>query len=74
MRWKSRDKLNTLYLHLQKNHEHQTNQSADSQWEAPILKAAWPFDHVTHVSLRDNFKHLYLLYHNSYGQYGQIFL
>ena len=43
---RSGDKLNTLYLHLQITHEHQTRQGADFQWEAPILKATF-FNHVT---------------------------
>ena len=42
---RSRDKLNTLYLHLQKTHEHRN--WLDLSWEVPNLKAEWPFDHVT---------------------------
>ena len=51
---RSQDKLNTLYLHLQKTHGHQTGQSADLMWETPILKAAWPFNHVTNVTSSGN--------------------
>ena len=64
----SRDKLNTLYLHLQKSHEHQIRQVANLQWETLILKATSPFDHVTNVRLRDSFKNLYFHYHKSYDQ------
>ena len=67
---RSRDKLNTLYLHLQKTHEHQIRQGADLQWEASILQ-----NHVTHWSRdqsesipRDNFKNSYFLDHKSYDQ------
>ena len=45
----------------------QTRQGADLQWEAPILKATWPFDPVTKVRSRDNLKHLYFYYHKTYG-------
>ena len=62
---RSRDKLNTLYIHLQKTHEHQTKEGDDWQWDAPILKATWPFDHMTF----ENFKNLYFHYHQSYSQY-----
>ena len=49
---RSCDKLNILYLHLQNTHRHQgnpwtTKQGADLQWDPPILKVKWPFDHVT---------------------------
>ena len=50
------DKLNTLFLHLQKFHEHETRQGADLQWESLIIKATWPYDHVTNGKSRDNFK------------------
>ena len=55
MNWyvRSRDKLNTSYLHLQKTHEDQTRQGADLQWDAPRS--------------RYNFKNLYFHYHKSYG-------
>ena len=62
------DKLNTLYLHLQKTNKHHTRQGSDLQWEASILKATWPFDYVTNVRPRNNFKNLYFHYHKSYGQ------
>ena len=51
---------------MQKTYEHQIRQGADLQWEAPILKATWPFDHVGNVRLRDNFKNLH--YRKSYDQ------
>ena len=38
---RSRDKLNLLYLHLQKTYENQTRQGTDLQWELPSLK---PYD------------------------------
>ena len=44
---RSREKLNTLNLHLQRIHGHQTRQGADLQWQPFILKAILPFDHVT---------------------------
>ena len=59
---------NILYLHLKKTHEYQTTQGADLQWEAPILKVTWPFDHVANVRSRNNFENLYFHYQNSYGQ------
>ena len=65
---RSCDKLNALYLHLQKTYEHQITQGADLQWQAPIVKATWPFDHVTNVRSRDNLKNLYFHYHKCYGQ------
>ena len=42
-----RDKLNTLYFHLQKTHGHQTRLGADLPWEPPPLKqhdplTTWP--------------------------------
>ena len=60
-------KLNTLYLHLQKTHEHQTRQGAGLQSETPILKVILPFDHVTNSSSLDNFKNLYFHYYKSCG-------
>ena len=44
-----RDKLNILRLQLQKTHWHKSREDADLQWQAPIPKAAWPFDHATNV-------------------------
>ena len=46
--WRSRDKCNTLSLHLQKTHERQT-----------IKKAIWPCDHVTNMRSRDNLKNVF---------------
>ena len=36
---------------------------ADLVQEALKLKATWPFDYVTNVRSRDNFKNLYLPFH-----------
>ena len=44
---RSRDKLNTLYLRMQKTHEYESRQGAELRTEAAILKVTWPFDHVT---------------------------
>ena len=38
---KSRKKLNTLYLYLQKAHENQTRQGADWLWEVPAIETTW---------------------------------
>ena len=57
----------TLYLHLQKTHEHQTSQGASLYWEPPILKVTWPFDNVSNVKSGENFKSFYFHYHKSYG-------
>ena len=38
---RSRDKLNTLYLHLQKTHRHQTSQGADLQWWCLVADLHW---------------------------------
>ena len=35
-------------------------------WEAPTLKAAQPFDNMTHVRSRGNLKNLYLHFHDTY--------
>ena len=67
---RSRDKLNTLYLHLQKTCRGQTKQGVDLQWQAPMLKATWHFDHVTHLTSRDNFKKLYFHPQKTYCQYA----
>ena len=40
------DKLNILYLQLQK---YKSLQGVDSQWQAPTLKVKLPFDHVINV-------------------------
>ena len=47
----------------------QTRQGADFQWEAPIFKAAWPFDHVTNVRSLDNLENWYFLYHKINSQW-----
>ena len=65
---RSRDKLSKLYLHLQNTRGHQTKQGADLQWEAPILKFKWLFDHVTNVMSLDNLKILYFHYRKTYNQ------
>lgn len=53
---KSCDKLNILYLHLQKTYGQQTKQSVDLVWES--LKA--------NMSLRDKLKKLYFYFHKTY--------
>ena len=58
--WSHIFKLNTLYLHLQKTHGHQTRQGTDLSWEAPILKAKWPFGHSSNVRSHNNLKDLQL--------------
>ena len=50
----SRDKLNSLYLHLQKTRVHQNRQGTGLKWEAPILKAILPFDYVTNLRSGDS--------------------
>ena len=65
---RSLEKLNTLYLHLQKTRGQQTSQGVDLEWEAAILKTIWPFDHVINVGSLDSFKNLYLHYHKTFGQ------
>lgn len=40
----SRDKLNAIYLHLKKIHEHQTRQGFELPSDALTLKAIWHFD------------------------------
>ena len=48
---RSCDELNTLYCHLQKINGHQTRQSVDLQWEAPIKSPdpviMWSWGHLT---------------------------
>ena len=55
------DKINILYLHLQRTHGQDIMQDADLPWEAPTIKAKWTFDHVTntssHVSLENPYLH-----------------
>ena len=41
------DKLNNLYLHLQRLQEHQARQRTGLPWEAPTTKATWSFDQMT---------------------------
>ena len=53
-------KLNKLYLHLQKTHEHQNRQGVGLLWETRTLKATWLFDHMINVRLCDNLKNLNL--------------
>ena len=50
------DKLNTLYLYLQKTH-------GDVLWEAPTIETTRSFDLVTNVRSRGNLKNLYLYFH-----------
>ena len=50
---RSRDKLNTLYLHLQKTYQHQIRQGGDLLWEAPILKFTRPFNRVNNLKSLD---------------------
>ena len=80
MKWscdhvRERDKWDTLNLRLQKTHGHQTSQGTDLQWEIPILKATWPFDHVTDEKWRDSLRnfhyHLLWLIINLPGYYNQ---
>ena len=47
--WRSCDKFNILYLHLQKTYGHQTRWGVDLVWQASILKATWTYDHETNV-------------------------
>lgn len=63
---KSCDKLNILYLHLQKTYGQQTKQSVDLVWETLTFKFNWPFDHKANMSLRDKLKKLYLFFHKTY--------
>ena len=52
---RSHDKLNTLYLHLQKIHRHQTKQGADLN------------DYVTNTRSRVNLKNLYHHFHQTWS-------
>ena len=52
----SRDKLNMIYLHLQKAYGHQTRQGGDLPWENFTFKVIWPFGHTTNVQSRENLK------------------
>ena len=61
-------KLNTLFLHLQKFHEHETRQGDDLQWESLIVKATWPYDHVTNRRSHYSLKTLYFGYQKTYGK------
>ena len=45
----SSGKLNTLYFHLQKTHEHHNRQGVVLLSEVPTLKTAWSFDRVISV-------------------------
>ena len=47
---------------------HQFKQGASLLWKVPILKAVWPFYHVTNLSSRNNLKNLYFYYHKTYSQ------
>ena len=58
---RSRDKLNSLYLHLQKPHKHQTRPGGDLLWQAPTLKVTRLFDQVKSAWSPDNLKKLILL-------------
>ena len=60
-------KINLLYLHLQKPHEHWIRQDADLLWKAPSLKATRTFDYISSVSSCDNFENLCLYFHKTYG-------
>ena len=53
---RSRDKLNLLWLHLQKFNGHQTRQGADLFLEAPSLKVTLLFDQATTMRSRDELK------------------
>ena len=64
---RSCNKLNTLYLHLQETHGHQTRQGVVLLWKVTTLKATWPFDYVTSVTWRNKLKKLYFLFHKIYG-------
>ena len=50
----SRDKLNTLYLHLKDTYRHQTRKFAVLLGKDPTLQANWRFDYVTNATSRDN--------------------
>ena len=52
---------------LQKTHGNPTRRGADLKWETPILKATWPFGHVTNLRSHDNLN-FYFHYHKTYGQ------
>ena len=65
---RSLDKLNTQYLHLQINYEHQGKQGADLLWKILIFQTTWPFDHVSNVRSQDNLKNFYFHYRKTYDQ------
>ena len=64
---RSRNKLNTLHLHLQKTYRHQTMQGTDLLWEAPTIKVTWSFDHVTDLRPHDKVKKIYTHFQKTYG-------
>lgn len=68
MRWslRSRDKLNTFYLHLQETYRQQIIQGAVFLWEAPTLIATWSFNYVTSVTSRDKLENLCFPFHKTY--------
>ena len=58
---RSGNKLNALYLHLQKPYEHQAGQSDDLAWQSPTVKITRQYDHVTNTWSPNYSKKLYIL-------------
>ena len=46
---------------------HQTREGAVLLWEAPRVKATWPFDYVTKETSHDSLKKLRSHFHKTYG-------
>lgn len=64
---RSRHKVYLLYFLLQKTHGYRTRYGAGLPWEGPILKTTWSFENLTSVGSRDNFRKLYIPFHETYG-------
>ena len=60
---RSRDKLNTLYLHLQKTYRHKIGKVATYHEELPPLKPYDPFDHFNNMRSSGKLKTLYPNFH-----------
>ena len=71
MRWCYEVRWQVRYIisSLSENQRHKTMKVTNLQWDFPIIKGRWHFDHVTNTRSRGNLKNLYLQLHKTYGHW-----
>ena len=64
----TRDKLDTLYIKLQKTYRHRNRQGVNLLWETFTFKVAWPIDYMTKFRSLVKLEKLYLHLNKAHGQ------